>query len=573
MALQSSFYNTDGTTRTYPSTKHIATKQHVSVYGKRVSDSTWVILAVDLYELVNNSIVFDTAPDTVIYSQIEVRVADTAIELEDSPSDIAIVAGIAANVSTVAGNTTNINTVATNIGAVQTVSGAIANVNTVATNVANVNTVATNITSVNTVAANIVDVSSVADTIVPNIAEILLADTNATTATTQAGIATTKANEATASALEAEHWANYTVDVAVPEGTGEFSAKHYATKAAESAASLITDAVPTDGSTNAVSSNGVFDALALKAPLVSPSLSGVPTAPTATIGTNTQQIATTEFVMANSNLSQDFRLTLTTSIPVTTSNVTAATSIYLTPYIGNKLSIYDGSSWITYTTAELSIAVPATTNTMYDVFVYSNAGTPTLELTAWTNDTTRATALVKQDGVYVKSGATTRRYLGSFRTTGVSGQTEDSLAKRYVWNYYNRVIRAMYVTDATVSWVYTTDTWRQANANAANQLDFVIGVNEDLVRAFATHAVLNSGTAGRMLTGIGLDITNAPSNLLSTNGSTAGTTMMGTPTAEFASNVAAGRHFLAWLEYSTAVGTSTWTTNQTKVGIQGEVLG
>lgn len=273
------------------------------------------------------------------------------------------------------------------------------------------------------------------------------------------------------------------------------------------------------------------------------------------------------------SIKQDFRLTLTSGTPVTTSNVTGATTLYLTPYIGNKISLYDGSYWADYSSNEISIAVPATTNTVYDVFVYSNAGTPTLELTAWTNDTTRATALTKQDGIYVKTGDTTRRYVGTFRTTGVSGQTEDSLAKRYVWNYYNRVIRAMYVTDATASWVYTTSTWRQANANAANQLDFVIGVNEDLVRAFATHAVLNSGTAGVMLTGIGLDTTSSPSNLLSTNGSTAGTAMVGTPTAEFASNVAAGRHFLAWLEYSTAVGTSTWVTSQTKVGIQGEVLG
>lgn len=59
------------------------------------------------------------------------------------------------------------------------------------------------------------------------------------------------------------------------------------------------DAVPTDGSSNAVSSNGTFDSLALKAPLASPALTGVPTAPTASNGTNTTQIATTAFVLAN----------------------------------------------------------------------------------------------------------------------------------------------------------------------------------------------------------------------------------------------------------------------------------
>jgi hypothetical protein len=43
----------------------------------------------------------------------------------------------------------------------------------------------------------------------------------------------------------------------------------------------------------------VFDALALKADLASPALTGTPTAPTADPGTNTTQVATTAFVMAN----------------------------------------------------------------------------------------------------------------------------------------------------------------------------------------------------------------------------------------------------------------------------------
>jgi len=58
------------------------------------------------------------------------------------------------------------------------------------------------------------------------------------------------------------------------------------------------DATPTDASTNGVESNGVFDALALKAPLASPALTGTPTAPTAALYTNTTQIATTAHVYA-----------------------------------------------------------------------------------------------------------------------------------------------------------------------------------------------------------------------------------------------------------------------------------
>lgn len=59
-----------------------------------------------------------------------------------------------------------------------------------------------------------------------------------------------------------------------------------------------TDAVPTAASTLAVQSGGVFDALALKATIASPTFTGVPAAPTATPGTNTTQLATTAFVTA-----------------------------------------------------------------------------------------------------------------------------------------------------------------------------------------------------------------------------------------------------------------------------------
>jgi hypothetical protein len=244
MAIQSSLYTTDGTTRTYPSTKHIATKQHCSVFAKRVVDSAWEILNINLYSLVNNSIIFEDALLTYLYSNIEIRVADTQDELSTSPSDLSIVASNMDDIILIANDINNIDTVAQNIGSVSTVSGSVANVNTVAssisnvntvggsivnvnavalnaaninvvasdllepvseidtvaTSIANVNAVGSAITNVNTVATNITNVNSVANTIVPNIAEILLADDNAVIATAQAAIATTKATEAAASA-------------------------------------------------------------------------------------------------------------------------------------------------------------------------------------------------------------------------------------------------------------------------------------------------------------------------------------------------------------------------------------
>lgn len=138
------------------------------------------------------------------------------------------------------------------------------------------------------------------------------------------------------------------------------------------------------------------------------------------------------------------RLTLSTGVPVPTADVTGATTIYFTAFRGNRIALYDGTSaWNTYVfTSDLSIALGTLTNaTNYDVFVYNNSGTATLELgPAWSSNTARATALVLQDGILVKSGATTRRYLGTFRTTATT-TTEDSAANRFLFNVNSQVPR------------------------------------------------------------------------------------------------------------------------------------
>ena|SRR3990167_733402 len=179
------------------------------------------------------------------------------------------------------------------------------------------------------------------------------------------------------------------------------------------------------------------------------------------------------------------RLTLASLGAMTLVDQLAKTTIYFTPYKGDRIAIYDGSLWNIMTFAEISVSVPATTNTPFDIFAYNNGGTLALETTNWTNDTTRATALVLQDGVYVRSGGTTRRYIGTGRTTGVSGQCEDSLAKRFLWNYYNRVDRYMERNEATEH-TYTTASFRQWNNAALTKAEFIVGIVEDPILAFGS---------------------------------------------------------------------------------------
>lgn len=277
-----------------------------------------------------------------------------------------------------------------------------------------------------------------------------------------------------------------------------------------------------------------------------------------------------------SNSIVDGRLTLESGVPVSTTDQTAKTTVYFTPYIGNKIALYDGSStWSIIAFTELSVAVPATASTPFDIFCYNNAGTATLETVNWTNTTTRATALAYQNGVLVKSGATTRRYLGTGITTGVSGQCEDSRGnasqsggKRFLWNYYNRALRAIDVIDTTDTWNYGTATWRQANGTSGNKVEFVIGYAEDLVKATVIASVALSNNGGSAYVGVGVDSTTAPSGLIQGgyNGS-ATVTVISPVSASHQFIPAVGYHYLAWLEKGTT-GTVTFEGDQAGNGYQ-----
>lgn len=274
------------------------------------------------------------------------------------------------------------------------------------------------------------------------------------------------------------------------------------------------------------------------------------------------RVISTPVVDVHQDRRSEGRLTLTSGTAVTVTDVTAATAVYFTPHGGNVLGLYDGDNWVGQVFAELTLdlsGLPANTN--YDVFAYLAGSTLTLEAVAWTDGTTRATALALQDGVCVKSGATTHRYLGSFRTTGTIGQTEDSAAKRFLWNLYHRVSVPVRVLESTDSWTYTTDTWRQANAAAGNQVAVLCGLAFDAISLRLRATAANSSGTMQFAVSIGEDSTSTPST--AALGLYAGvdsdvTGMQITTVAYLDVHVPLGYHYYAWLERSGASGTTTW---------------
>lgn len=259
------------------------------------------------------------------------------------------------------------------------------------------------------------------------------------------------------------------------------------------------------------------------------------------------------------------RLTLTSGTPVTTSDVTGATSIYYTPYVSNVISLWTGARWQPVEFSEYTLALGTlTSGKPYDVFAYLSSGALACEVLVWTDDTTRATAITLQDGRYCKSGDKTRLYLGTFYTTSTTttedsggGTTPQVGGKRYLWNMYNRVRRSLRVVDTADSWTYSTASWRRADGASAgsNEVAYVTGLNTDAVRATVNAGAYSKSIVSATYTGIGVDSGTAPSGLTAdafTESNAVGITAL--HTAHYVGFPGVGRHFLAWLEKGNANG-------------------
>jgi hypothetical protein len=255
---------------------------------------------------------------------------------------------------------------------------------------------------------------------------------------------------------------------------------------------------------------------------------------------------------------QDFRLTTETLVPQSVLDRTAQTTIYLTPFIGNQIALYDGAStWQIRTTAEISLSLGTlTSDKNYDVFAYWTGTAVALEFSAaWSSDTGRTDSLTRVDGVLTKTSASTRRCVGTIRTTSTT-TTEDSLSKRFVANVDNRLNRSLAYNTVVGAHNYNTNTTRQWAATASNQIAFVTCMPVDFVVAFLANTSCSSG--GFQVLSVGLDTTTVETQSVYPPASgTAETRSCGTTTMI----VGDGYHFVALLERATAAAT-TWNVGR-----------
>src|SRR5581483_1499764 len=230
---------------------------------------------------------------------------------------------------------------------------------------------------------------------------------------------------------------------------------------------------------------------------------------------------------------------------IQTGDVIGATTIYYSPFVGDTVPIWNGTTFVSTVFSELTAALTAAaspSNTIQDACVFSNNGIPTLVIgPSWANVSagsgSRGTGLgtaqlSKLQGIWVNATqiigfnglssytipANQCTYVGSLSIDATAGQISAYLSygqnrKWGVWNAYNRQLITLIAGDSASTWIYNTNTIRPSNNSSANGLVAFTGLPEEAVNiTFTQLAKLiapNGGAGGEMQNGIGYNSTTA----------------------------------------------------------------
>lgn len=228
------------------------------------------------------------------------------------------------------------------------------------------------------------------------------------------------------------------------------------------------------------------------------------------------------------------RLSLTSGVALTTSDVIGATRIHYVPASGANLWLYDGTRWrrigFSALSLDLSQAFQAGGN-IYDLFVVNDAGTLRLGTgPAWASATARGTGagsteLQPLDGLLTNKLAMALRwgpaagaaltaapgtalYVGSVYVEA-GGQAADTQTRRHLFNAYNQDARPWSVTDPVASYQYSLAAWRVTNCNPDNRVQVLAGLPGVLAEAEACSLPYSSTPDPvAIYTGIGINSTS-----------------------------------------------------------------
>ena len=224
-----------------------------------------------------------------------------------------------------------------------------------------------------------------------------------------------------------------------------------------------------------------------------------------------------------------------------TADVTGVTNLFYEPAFGNGLPIYNGSAMANVAFSELTLAVPSSrvADTLYDVYVFLNSGTPTLAFgPAWSSSTLGSSARgsgagtaqqATVAGIVVNASAVTAvngsnsytiptnqgTYVGTCYIDGTNGQlsfyrTWGQSRKWACWNAYNQQKIVLKVGDSTSSWTYASATPRVSRGNSGNSMIVLTGLAQEEVEVSfqQTITVQENTSSGSAQIGVGVNATS-----------------------------------------------------------------
>lgn len=297
-------------------------------------------------------------------------------------------------------------------------------------------------------------------------------------------------------------------------------------------------------------------------------------------------------------------ITVTSGTPTIPSDVVAATTVYYTPYVGDDVPIYNGTSFTPLSiVSELSLTLSSShvANNIYDFYAFLVNGVVTFGTgPSWSAGTggsvtagscARGTgaggaALTMVQGINTNAVSMTMRYgngtqtttvaanqatyLGSMFVDGTNGQVScyrswGQNRKWGIWNAYNRQRVYLKVGDNTATWTYgTQNTWRPSNNSTNNKLTTFCGLTEGQIDV-RMYQLVTPGSNGDALIGIGINSTTAPTG-------TAG--RIANNSAGAANSISAEHTFTSGIgiqditaleEYTGASGNATFSGTQTNM--------
>jgi hypothetical protein len=184
------------------------------------------------------------------------------------------------------------------------------------------------------------------------------------------------------------------------------------------------------------------------------------------------------------------RLSLVSGNP--TGEATSASTIYLEPYLGNKYMLYSGSAWVEYIlSSALSVAVPSTLFRMFDVFVYDNAGTPTLETQNWSQSSGAISGATNASPIVLTLASGHGLVDGDL--IGIAGVGGNTAANGQIWQIGATTATTTGLFGSTGNGAYTSGgTWYKVNGQTNSGITTQNGVPVD------------SGATGKLYLGVGM---------------------------------------------------------------------